>query len=338
MALASKLRIKHGLLMVTESGYGDGGSPTGADDAILVEEPVVIVPEYLESGERSPEVGQGGHYPKAQPGGRQAVSFVVPVLGRGADEAYSASVVPPELDVLLQICGHTSTLDDTGGSETYTYDPTSDPSQYTSGFMEAYADGEQVDVKGIFGTMSFEIAGPTFSRWEAECSGFIDTDPSDASVPSLTIDDHQPPKAEGITLTIGDYTPVVRAVRFNQNRAIGPRPDQNASSGHAGFNAGRALATLEVDIEADTLSTSSPYHESDKLDPYQLHQLATSLGLSFTVGDNQYNRFTFSADQAQVNAAPEKGEDAEGVALWTLSFQLNQTAPGADDAYQIVFD
>lgn len=334
-----KQTLDHGLLLATEASYGAGGSLAGTDDAVLVEEPVEIVPSYAGSGERGPSVGRGGPWQKAPPVGRFAEGFTIPVLVRGADEAYSSSIFPSDIHVPLRISGHDVSTDSSAGTESQTYTPTVDASSYASGVVESYTRGELQTVEGVLGSLSMEFEDSGFLRADVECSGLVTTDPTDASVPSLTLDTHQPPKGENLQLSVGNLTAGrIRSLTFNQNRAIGPRLDRNASDAHGGFHGGAIDPELQVEIEATALSTASPPHEASSIDPYELYALATVLEVSFTIGSTQYNRMTFTASQAQISAEPEKGEDAEGVALWTLTFQLGQSSPGAGDWYTITFD
>lgn len=334
-----KQNLDHGLMLGLEGSYGGGGTLAGADDAILVEEPVEIVPQYAGSGDRGPSVGRGGPWQKAPPVGRFAEGFTIPVLVRGAGEAYSSSIFPSDIHELLRISGHNVTTVSTAGSETQTYDPTVTASEYASGFLESYTRGEKMPVEAVVATLSMEFQDNGYLQAAAECSGIITTDPTDASVPSLTYDDHQPPKGDNISLTIGNLTAGrIRSLTFNQNRAVGPRRDWNEAGGHGGFHLGSVNPELQVLLEATALSTASPPHEAASIDPYELYALATEVAVSFTIGTTQYNKMTFTASQAQISQEPEKDDDAEGVALWNLTFQLGQSSPGAHDFYTILFD
>lgn len=333
-SVAEKFLITHGLGAILEGSYGAGGAFTYPADAVLVEERVELVPVYNVDGERSPGTGQGGRYFKVSPGGRHA-DFTVAALARGANAAYSASVFPPDLHVLLRACGLSVTTDVTVSAESQTYAPDTTPDG--SAALEAYTRGEKFLLTGVLGSLSFEIAGPAFARFEFALRGIMDTAPSDAAVPDLSgIPQHQPPKAEAITLNIGDYAaPRVKAVRFNENRNLQNRNDLNAASGFAGIGQGFRNPLLEVDIEQSAL-VGTPFHAAGGIDAYALHEAATALGLDFTVGSVQYNRFTFDCNQAQITDL-SKGEEGE-VALWTVQFGLAQTVPGGDDDYSLIFD
>lgn len=333
---AEKLLITHGLGAALESTYG-GGHPTSftyPDDAILVEERVEVTPIFNTDGERSPGTGQGGRYLKVSPGGRHA-DFTIAVLARGSNAAYSSSVFPSDLHVLLRACGHSVTTVASVGVESQTYAPDTTPDG--SAALQAFSRAEQFDLTGVLGSMSFTIDGPTFTRFDFALRGIMDTDPVDAAVPDLSgIAQHQPPKAEAITLNIGNYVaPRVKSVTFNQNLNLQNRNDVNAASGFAGIAQGFRDPQLEVVLEASALE-GSPFHGTTGIDPYALWEAATQLPVDFTVGSTQYNRFTFSAPQAQITNV-DKGEEGE-VALWTVQFGLAQTVPGADDDYSLVFD
>ena len=330
---AEKLLITHGILAKIETSYGAGGSPTGADDAILVEERVEVTPMFNVDGERSPGTGQGGRYLKVAPGGRHA-EFTVPVLGRGSNVAYAADEFPDDVHVFLRASGHSVVTDATPSSESQTYTPDTTPDG--SVVIEAYTRAEKFTLAGVLGSMAFAIDGPSFTRFDFECQGILEADPTDAVVPALTIASHQPPKAESIGLFVGDYVaPRVKGVRFTQNLNLAKRNDVNAATGFAGIAQGYRDPILEIDLEATALQTT-PFHKVAGLDPYALMENATVVPVGFTVGGTQYNTFTFAADYAQLIDV-SKAEEGE-VALWTLKFGLAQSAPGADDDYSFVFD
>lgn len=335
MAVATeKLIITHGLLAkAPESSYGAGGALSGATDAILVEERAEVTPIFNTDGERNPASGQGGRFLKVGPGGRHA-DFAVAVLGRGSNVAYTALIFPDDVHPWLRASGHKVTTDVTVSAERQTYDPLT--AQDASFHAEAYTRNEKFTLTGGLCSMAFVIDGPTFTRFDFASMAIMDAVPTETAVPALTIASHQPPKAESLTFNIGDFlVPRVKAIRFNQNINLQKRNDVNAASGFAGIGQGFRNPILEVDIEATALQ-STPFHNTSGIDPYALWEAATQLPISFDVGSVQYNRWKFIAAQAQlINVT--KAEEGE-IALWTLEWGLAQTAPGADDDYQIVFD
>lgn len=334
---AQKFVAEHGLLIAEETtAYGTYASPSAPGDAIYVDEPVVVLPQYEDDGARTPEAGGAGTYPPSGKSGRFA-EFDIATVVRGAGSAYSSSVFPLDIHLLLLACGHDVTTDSTTNSEKQTYSPNSQDS--TSVSVEAYSRGEFMQLAGALGSLQIEIDGNGYGVATASFMSLVSQMPQDiSSFPDLSgIGSQQAPKGESMTVEIGNYTsPRVRAVRFNQNREVVPRVDTTEADGHGGFAAVAREPTLEVDIEAETLSTSSPYHASDKINPYELEDRATQVTAKAHLGSNQYNRMKISGDQAVVQDVSE--QDFNGVAGWTLTFGMHQSNPQQDDDYSVVFD
>ena len=320
-ALPDKLTIKHGLLTDIEASYGGGGSPVAATDAVLVEEAIDVALGYVHDGSRSPEVGAGGIFQRTTPGGRHA-TFPVAVLGRGSGSAYaSAGDEVPDLQDLLRMAGNDMTF------TTDHWDAEPNTLSADSGVLEGYSDGQKYVLTACVGTMGFVIDGPSFMRFEFELSATLAV-PTDLAVPALTISvTPQPPKAENITLSIFAETGLIcRRLEFAMNRDVGSRANINAAA-HEGFIGGRRAPQLTALVEAVDLSTWNPYTAYD----------AATVGvISFGLGSAAGNQIDFLASQAQLAQAPTMDED-DPVSLWSLVFDLGQTAPGADDDYKITF-
>lgn len=333
---AEKLTVRHGVLGKLEGSYNEGiatTAPAAASDGLLPEEEFVATLESIHSGEREADAGAGGRYKRAPASGRVG-TFTLPVVARGAGSAYSATVVPPELHTLLRVAGHSATLDATTGAEKYTYAPDRDAAD--SAAFELYGRGQKWPLTGVLATMGFEVEAGGFLRFSFDAQGVGGT-VADASRPSITLDGQEPPKAESLSVTIGNYTGgVVRAIRFTQNRELGRRTDLN-TDGFAGVAPGPWDPTLEIDLEMDALAGASPWHAAGDLDPYRLFDDAEAVSVGFTVGTDQYNKIKVTAPQAQMSGYPQEGEDGP-TGVWTLPFTLPQSAPAADDEYSIVLE
>lgn len=332
---AKKFVADHGFLVAEEtSGYGTFESVTSSE-AILVREPVTVFPQYEDDGNRTPETGGAGTYPPAGKSGRFA-EFDVATVIRGAGSAYSSSVFPLDIHLLLLACGHDVATDSTTGSEKQTYTPNNQDS--TSVSAEAYSRGEFMQLAGALGSLQMEIDGPGLGVATASMMALVNQMPQDSSPPDLSgLASLQPPKAESMVVTIGNYTSArVRRIAFNQNREVVSRVDTVEGDGHGGFAAVAREPQLEIDLEAETLSTSSPFHEASAIDPYELEDRATQVTASAQLGTQQYNRMTISGDQAVIQDVSD--QDFDGVAGWRLTFGLHQSNPQVDDDYSIVFD
>lgn len=338
-AAAEKFTARHGILLGLETSYGSADALSASSDAILTDGLVQAAPDWAHAGEHDADVAEIP-YARGPASGAFVEGVEVPVLVRGANVAYSSSEFPRDIHELLRICGFSVATSTTSGSESQTYDPETDDSAFASGVMEMYDQGEKMVLAALYGSLSFEVEAGGFMRATPTLSGIVDTLPTDASVPDLSsaIDSFQPPKAVGLSFNIGNYTaPRVRSISFDQNRQIGSRLDLNESDAHAGFAAVRSQPELSVTLEASALQ-GDPFHASGGIDPYELFAQNKEISTSFSLGSTQYNRLTATASQAQLAQPPEKDADAEGVALWNLTFQLNESGFGSKDYLQLVFD
>jgi len=323
---APKLIPVFGLLGDVETVYGDGGTLTAALDGILLTEPTPMTVAYAHGGERPIAVGTAGTLQRAAPSGRSG-EFTPRVEARGAGAAYSATVLPPDIDTLMRISGHAQTLDVTASLETVTYDPESAPASYESGGFEAYTRGQLFTMASAYATLSFLIEGPSFMVFEATVMGTL-SDPTDVALPVITYNTTLPPKAISLALAIGAITgTAVRRIAWTQNRNIAPRLDMNNADGHKGFSPGRRESTLEILVEAEAFAT---------WDPYADWKAATVRNITFTIGSVQYNKVTFNAVQAQVANVTE--EEDGPTALWGVTFNLGSSDGASNDEYQFVWD
>ena len=107
--------------------------------------------------------------PYALPSGVQgAFEYIGVALGQGT--AYS-NTVRPILDPILRASGLSATLDTTSGSESWTYEPQSDPNEMSSGTFYLYERQQLFKCLGsYFESLFFEFEGPTipifFRFWQ----------------------------------------------------------------------------------------------------------------------------------------------------------------------------
>lgn len=322
-----------GVLLKEEASYNAGGSVDAAADGFLVLEDPVVQIGYLHEGQRRNERGpMNVGMKRVRKSGRSGEATLVHE-GAGAGEAYSATA-RPTFHRLLRILGFSATLDATVDAEAYTYALGSG----VSALAEIYTREEMTALQAIYGRdLTISADGPVVPSWEVPIVGLMPALPTDAAVPSITYPSVEPPKAENIQLEIGDFaSAVVREFTFRLNGETAPRADQNAANGHAGFARGARRPTLEMLIESDSL-VGTPFHTAAGLNPYELQDAATALGISLVVGEVKYERWKLIAPAAQLGDPIEV--DADGpTALWRLSWELNPTTPAAKDNLTIVAD
>lgn len=339
MPEATKLPTVIGLLLKLEASYGAGGSVAAATDGFLLAEPAIPALEYLHDGAHAPPPAITGFQRRVAPSGEQ---FSVPVKheGKGPGTAYSASVLPTP-HVALRIGGFDSVVDTTASAEKVTYTPSPGAVGFASALAEFYGRQQKWPGTAIYATLDRIAAdGPVVPLWEFTMHGLPGTI-ADSTVPAitypfLTID---PPKATNIVFTLGNFASNAIVKRFElamDGPTPTPRANQNVSSGHAGFGrGGRRQPMLTVAIEATALQTT-PFHNANGLDPYQLNKAATELDCSLQVGGTQYNRYKIQPGKVQLAGPPEEDE-VDGVACWVLKLQCNPTSINSNNDVSIIF-
>lgn len=330
MPAVTKSPNQFGVLLKTEASYNAGGSPTGADDGLLVMEPPVVDVEWAHDGSRGQSPGSGANLRRSGKSGRTgSVALVTDFIG--PEVAYSATELPSN-HVALLISGHSANIDTTVDAEQVTYTPVSKAGDWDSGVLECYYHGEKAILQGALA--DFEIVSEDGGApvWTFNAQGLLPT-LEDAAVPSITYPTALPPKAKGITLNIGSYgSAVVRSFTFRRNQSIGSRTDQNASGGHAGFGPGNRTVELEVELEKPA-RVADPFHSASGADFRALEEAGTLIAADLTVGSEQYNKFKISGANVQVVEVDDSDDDAS--ALYTVTFEFFGSNPGADDEYTI---
>lgn len=324
-ALVDKLVIDHGLLTDIEASYGGGGSPAGATDAILLEEPVEVSLQYGNTGDRTPGLGAGGLIQRAAPTGRHG-SFTVPVLGRGLGSAYTAGTDEvPDLQDLLRMCGHDAAR--SGTTPNTKWDFTPNTTNTDSGVLEAYGRGERFVATGAMGSMNFTLEG--YWRFDFDLLATF-AQPTEVALPALTVNASLiPPKAENISLSFfGETALVCRRIEFAQNRTLANRLNLNAAEGHEGVQGTRRAPRVTLLLEQPAFS---------KLNLWNLWETAAQGALSFAVDGGTANKLAFSAPQVSISEPPTL-EEEDDIAMMSVVVECLQTAPGADDDYTLTFD
>lgn len=319
-----------GLLSGIEGGGYGTGNPSAlapATDGVLLMEPAIMTPDYIDDGERGLQPGAAGQMIRSAKSGRFA-EFTPRIAMRGRGLAYSSINVPPDLHEIIQICGHQATNDTTPSNEKWTYAPESGPTGFSSGEFRGYSRGQAYDMLGAYGSLQFNFSDVSAMFFEPTIMGFLNL-PTDVALPSITYVNAtlQPPKMINVALSLNAVTGwKLRSFSFNQNRELSPRAD-SSGTGHSGFTPGRREPTVEMVVEARALAT---------FNPFSLANSSTTMALSFTGGTVQYNRMKFDAAAFQIT---EVEDDEDGAtALWRMTGVCAASTPIAEDDYTLTFD
>lgn len=340
-ALAKSINVI-GALAKIESTYGTAVALTTTSDGFLLSYPdrsgAPLNVDYAFDGTVGVNPGNLSDLPLSAPGGK-SYSIDLPVRFKGAGAAYSASVVPPQAHIALQICGFDAAVTTTTTVEKWTYTPQVVTSAYKGASFGLYSRGELWAMKGALADWSFTFDNPGPPTHTFALKAIANGDVTDVALPSITYSANStdPPNANGITAVIGSFTTnaVVYSGSFRLNRTIEPRVALTSGTGHEGFVPGGYKPELTLQVE-DTAFVGSPYHTSAGLDPIKLREAATKITVSVQFGSTQYNRWKLTLSNAQLfNVQPAANGRA---ACWDLTFKPSASTPIALDDLSVVFD
>ncbi len=315
----SKLIRRMAMLAKLETTYGTDPTPTGAADAMLVNEGIDFQPTG-EVVQRS--IIRSTFSPDGNVIGAKVVnlSFEMELKGGG----WSASdPLAPEFCVPLQCCAMAVSTS-VSGQRAYT--PVTDPSSHKSCTFYFYRDGILHSVTGWRG--SFALNLPVGQPGTIKFSGMgLWVDPTDTALPAtITTVDLLPPPVKAVSLTIGSYTPVgVNGISLDMSNTITQRLDVNAAEGLAGIAITGRRPTGSLDPETDTLAN---------FNPWTAWKAGTKSAIACTVGSDQGNRFDLSVPKAQYDEISYSNRD--GTLIYNLPFTATINSAG-DDEVSITF-
>lgn len=273
-----------GVLVKAESTYATDAVPVAGTDGFRIAERIT---SKLQVGYAFPnlrgDVANGGlrHAAPAPPGGRM-VRFTLPWDARGAGAAYAdgGSPVRPECDPALLACGYQRTHSGGAGSEQIAYDPID--TGHGSCTVYAYGDGKVFRIVGCRGNLRIPINAGQIGIWYFDMEGILLTDPADASLPSITYDAVVPSPQQGITFTLGGFTPDLISAEFASGGQIELLEDATATNAIDQFAIAEYLSTLKMQVYAPTIAERNIWADMDA---------ATGLTLAIAGAGAQYNRW-----------------------------------------------
>jgi len=309
------------VLIGVEPSYQGAVALTGADHAVLIEEP-----QWSHANARMIARKSADSMNPLQAGfGGTLMTLAGLVRLRGAGAAYSATVLP-EGDATLRALGFQSAVDTTPGSEKVTY--TLADTGFESVKIEDFVDGKKYTLTGVRANAS--IAGTSGDDLLVNVTFTGHTvDPVDAALPTCTYDGTEPPPFVGVAMTLdqglgGEYTPVINNVTFELNNAVNTPANANASDGFGETRItgrGDSGVTGSFDPEDTTVATQ------DWVGEWKAGTIKTiDVG---PVGSTQYNKISIAAtDVYYRDVAPG---DRDEVLTKTIGFAVK-------GALTIVFD
>lgn len=332
---APKTGVAYGLLAKAEATPGTYNTPSTSTDGVQVMERPAVQHKYAFDGARAMPPGTSGTQVRVAPVGR-TVETTVKIENKGAGSAYSSSVVPRDLHVLLQASGLTGAVTLTGGSEKWTYTPTAATAAPTTASLEFYVRAmttgnvEKWPVNFVYADPTFTVDNGNVGVWEFAVKGRLNAAPSEVSFPTITYAPTIiPPTAAPLVLTVNSVASgVIRKASVKFNRTIQDRyPDMNSSVGHGGFHPGMRAPEFTFLVEAQAFAT---------INYWALQDAGTVFAASFQVGAAQYNRTKWTFAQCQVKDVQEQ-YDGE-IPMLNVTCSLHGSTANLNDDLSLVFD
>jgi hypothetical protein len=242
------------LLAKVETTYGTDAAPTGANDAVLLQE-AEITPMEAERIERPIIRPFLGARPFVLAGKRVQVRASVDLAGAG-----SAGSVPA-YGPLLRGCGMAQAVEADVDVE---YAPRSDGGESLT--LVWNADGTQHKALGARGTWSVELRANSFPRLAVEYTGLY-VAPTAVALPAVTLTAWRDPRPVGFTdtpvLTIDGYQVAAEAFSYSHGATVSFRD----LVGRREVTITARTPTASVSIEAPALSAKNFFALADAQTP-----------------------------------------------------------------------
>lgn len=305
----SLLRTRSVMLVKIEVTYDTDPTPTGADDAVAVENlEISFPPEVLDRDRVRTTLS-----PEQPMLGRKFGQISCDVELKGSGSAGVAADWGP----LARI----SSLDETiAASTSVTYDPISDAIE--SGTCYAYYDGLLYKFTGCRANQSFTFAAGQRPMMHFDIQGHC-LDVIDAALPSVTIDATKPGVVTGSSFTVGGYAATIANLTVDLQNQLGPTDDINDPSGYGEFKITKRDTAGSFDPEATLVATHDFWSDWED---------STTQALSIAVSNGSGNIATLTAPKV-VNRELSVG-DRNGILIHEIPFTCAYDS--GDDEIQLV--
>ena len=216
MTLVTRRKV---LLFKVESTYNTDPTPTGAADAVLVED-FSWSNEGLKMIARPAIRSSMGSLKQIYAGRLKSFTFNAEVKGSGA------AGTAPEIGQLLRACGFGETV---SASTSVTYAPVSASLESGTGYI--YEDGKLIKITGCRGNVSFsgEAGGRIVAAFTI--TGHVSAQ-TDAALATPTYDTTEPEPFINGSFTIDSYAAVISALNFDMANALAMPASVNAADGY----------------------------------------------------------------------------------------------------------
>lgn len=295
------------LLAKIETGYGVDAVPTGATDAVLLQE-AEITPMEAERIERPIIRPFFGARPFVLAGKRVLIRSSVDLAGAG-----TAGTVPA-FGPLLRGCGMAQTVEAGVDVE---YDPVS--AAFESLSMYWNADGTQHKALGTRGTWGLDLRANAFPRLTLEYTGLF-VAPTAVALPSVTLTAWKDPRPVGFVdtpvFTIDGFAAVMESFTYTHGAAVSFRD----LVGKREVTITGRTPTASVSIEAPPLGAK---------DFFALASAQTPVAVALQQGTSAGGIAEFTMGQVQV--LNPRYRDSEGTLMLDMELVPLPTSAGDDE-------
>ncbi|WP_444919311.1 hypothetical protein ACJJID_00250 (plasmid) [Microbulbifer sp. CnH-101-G] len=310
MATKKKLVKRELILAKIESAYGTDAAPTGADNAILIEN-LGWSFSGARMAERNPITPTLGKLQGVFAGTLMEMTFDVEIKGSGT------AGTPPEMAPLLRACGLAETITAT---TSVAYQPASDT--HESATLYFHEDGSLYKLTGVRGTFSAALTTGEVGKISFTLTGHVSR-PTDAALPVASYSAVVPPPAINMPFKVGSFNAVISALSLEIGNQIATPPNIAAENGYGDVSITDREVTGSFDPESTLVS------ENDWVGDWQDgNAQAIETG---TVGHLAGNQYSLSIPQAWYKEVGPGARDG------LRTYEMNFGAAGGDDAFTLTF-
>jgi hypothetical protein len=274
------LKIRSLLLAEIESAYNSDPTPTGAANAMLVEN-LSWSHEGARRHERSGAV-KGTMAPLRSLHGGSLIGLTFDVEIKGSGSAGTA----PEYGPLLKACGFEETI---VASTSVTYTPSSDPADHKSVTCYVYEDGTLYQITGCRGQFTVDLTVGAAGKLSFKLIGHL-AGKSDTSLASPTLQSNVPPVVLGASFAVDSYSAIISKLTIDPGITVVTPDNLAAADGYGEIRITGMAPTFTIDPEQTVFATY------DWLAKWQANGSGSMT--TGTIGSTAGNRYTITAPAA----------------------------------------
>jgi hypothetical protein len=315
-----------GVLVKVETTSGTDAVPTGSADAVKLVGIPTLTYGYLEQGNRDDvQSGRLIREDRTEAAGRFGrIEVTLEVKGSGA------AGTAPEADALLRISGRSKSVS-AGVSVTYT---TLDEGMET-GTVYCYSAGKLFKLVGCIASMKLSAEAAKRGLMTFSIVGKMSSDPTEVSLPALTLSSILPPLFHTSVASIGSWASnagsdplVVKSAELDDAAITTERPSAGAADGLVGYLITDRAMKQTMNVEVPALATFDAYALSKAVgssQPLSVWQIGVSAGNRLIIQTGRWSQ-----------EAPKMGA-VGGINTMSLEGTLGAGAPTSGRDLNLVY-